>query len=68
MGKGAILIGAVLIIFGIFLAYKTISSTETPNWLLIHISVMILIGVGMIVFFKEESKIEQRKDIKTRKK
>ncbi len=68
MGKGAIWIGAIVILFGIWLVYKVLSSPEAPNWLLIHISVMILIGIGLIVFFRAEGKIEQRKDLKSRDK
>ncbi|GAH03450.1 unnamed protein product [marine sediment metagenome] len=64
MGKGAIWIGIALIILGIFLAYEVITSTEAPNWLLIHLLVLIGIGIGLIVFFRAEDKIEKRKDIK----
>ena len=67
MGKGAIWIGGVLILFGIYLSYKVLTSPETPNWILIHISIITLIGVGLIVFFRAEDKIEQRKDINNKK-
>ena len=67
MGKGAIAIGIACIIAGIYWAYLVISSAETPNWLLIHLSVLIGVGVGLIIFNKEEAKVEQRKDIKEKK-
>ena len=66
MGKGAILIGIVCIITGVLGAYAVISSAETPNWLLIHLSVLIGVGIALIVLNKEEEKVEQRKDLKSK--
>jgi hypothetical protein len=67
MGKGAIAIGIACILAGVYWAYKVISMPETPNWLLIHLSVLISVGIGLIIFNKAESKIEQRKDINNKK-
>ncbi len=64
MGKGAIAIGIGLILFGLWLTYEVLSSDEAPLWLFIHISALIGIGIALIVLYKEEGKIEQRKDIK----
>ena len=64
MGKGAIAIGIVCIIAGLWWSYKVLTSAEAPNWLLIHLSVLIAVGVGLIVFFRAEDKIEERRDIK----
>ena len=67
MGKGAILIGIACVLAGVYWAYKVISSPEVPNWLLIHLSVLIIVGMGLIALNKEEGKIEQRKDLKKKK-
>tara|TARA_Y100000310_G_C20527440_1_gene736774 strand:+ start:367 stop:570 length:204 start_codon:yes stop_codon:yes gene_type:complete len=64
MGKGAIIIGIVMILFGFYWVYEVLSDPEIPNFLLIHLSFFIAIGIGLIVFFKAENKIEERKDIK----
>jgi hypothetical protein len=64
MGKGAIAIGITCILAGIYLAYKVISIQDTPNWLLIHLSILIIVGIGLIIFNNAENKIEERKDIK----
>ena len=66
MGKGAIAIGVGCIILGVWLAYKVLVS-ETPNWLLIHVSVLIGVGIGLVVLNKQEDKIEQRKDLNKKK-
>ena len=67
MSKGAIAIGIACILAGFWWSYKVVSTPETPNWLLIHLSVLILVGVLLIGFSKEEQKIEQRKDINKKK-
>ena len=67
MGKGAIIIGIICILAGLYWAYEVIISSEAPNWLLIHLSVLIGVGIGLIVFNKAEEKIEQRKDLKSKK-
>ena len=67
MGKGAIWIGTILVILGIWFTYNIISSEETPNWLLIHVSVMIILGLGLIILYREEDKIEPRKDLNKKK-
>ena len=67
MGKGAIIIGAACILAGLYWAYEVISTPETPNWLLIHLSVLIGVGIALIVFFRAEDKIEERKDINKKK-
>jgi len=64
MTKGAIWIGIGCILAGVFWAYKVIISKEAPNFLLIHLSVLIGVGIALIVFNKEEEKVEQRKDMK----
>jgi ABC-type nickel/cobalt efflux system permease component RcnA len=67
MGKGAIAIGIVCILAGLYWTYEVITSPDVPNWLLIHLSILIITGIGLIVFFREENKIEQRKDINNKK-
>tara|TARA_Y100000310_G_scaffold345263_1_gene463203 strand:+ start:3111 stop:3320 length:210 start_codon:yes stop_codon:yes gene_type:complete len=66
MGKGAIAIGIVCILAGLYWVYKVITSPDAPLWLLIHLSILIGVGIALIIFFKEENKIEQRKDIKNK--
>jgi hypothetical protein len=63
MGKGAILIGIGLIIFGIWLGFKIYFSSAS-NYILIYSLFSIGIGIAMIVLYKEEGKIEERKDLK----
>jgi len=67
MAKGAIAIGIVCILAGLYWAYEVVSTPETPNWLLIHLTVLIGVGIGLIVFNKAEEKIEERKDLKSSK-
>ena len=64
MGKGAIAIGVICILAGLYWSYNVITNPEFPMFLLIHLSVLIGVGVGLIVFFREEDKIEERKDLK----
>ncbi len=67
MGKGAIFIGIACILVGAYWAYNVIINPEFPMFLLIHLFVLIGVGIGLIVFFKEEDKIEERKDLKSKK-
>ena len=67
MGKGAIAIGIICILAGILGAYEVLIS-EASNWILIHLFILIGIGIALIVFYKQEDKIEQRKDIKSKDK
>lgn len=66
MGKSAIGMGIAIIIFGVWLTFKVLSP-EIPLWVLIYPLVTIGIGIGLIIFNKEEDKIEKRKDLKERK-
>ena len=59
MGKEIILIGIAGVILGIAIFIKT------GEWA--PALVPTLIGLGLIFFNKEESKIEKRKDINTKK-
>lgn len=70
MGKGAIWIGMVFIVFGIWLGFKILSSDVANTeliWVLIYPLFSIGIGIALIIFYKEEGKIEQRKDLKEKK-
>jgi branched-subunit amino acid permease len=66
MGKGAIFIGILLVLVSIWGAFKVLT-TNTPILVLIYPLVGIGIGIALIVLYKEESKIEQRKDLKSKK-
>ena len=63
MGEGAIILGAIFIIFGIFLILVT---SFNPVGLIYGI-IAILLGLALMIFWKEEGKIEQRKDLKITK-
>ena len=66
MGKSAILVGIFLILFGIWLGFKILSS-NAPLWILTYSLISIGLGIALIILYKSEDKIEQRKDIKTKK-
>ena len=66
MTKGAIVIGIVCILIGVWLTYKLLNSEE-PFWLIIYLVILIGVGIGLIVFNKAEEKIEERKDLKSKK-
>ena len=63
MGKGAIAIGIVFILFGIFL----FAVSKFNIVAVIYGTVSIILGIALIVLYKEEDKVEQRKDINKRK-
>jgi len=66
MGKGAIWIGMIFIVFGIGLFFKIIT-TDTPFLVLIYPIAIIIIGIALTIFHKQEEIIEQRKDLKSNK-
>ncbi len=66
MGKGAIWIGIAVIAFGLWLTFKLIEES-VPPWVLIYPLVIVGTGIGLIVFYKEEDRVEKRKDLKKRK-
>jgi hypothetical protein len=55
MAKENIFLGTLAILFGIGIFIKTEQ--------IIPLIILIAIGLGLIVFYKEENKIEQRKDM-----
>lgn len=60
MGNEAIILGSIAIIISIMLYLKT---------RVISLSIILFIlGITLIIFNREEDKIEQRKDIKTKMK
>ena len=61
MGKGAIALGIALIIFGLALFIFI------PIVGLIYGSISIIIGIALMIFWKEEDIVEQRKDLKPKK-
>jgi uncharacterized membrane protein YiaA len=67
MSKGAIVVGVAIIILGIWISLEVIADTEAPIFILIYPIIMIGLGIAMIILNKEEDKVEQRKDIKTKK-
>ena len=66
MGKGAVFIGILLILVGAWGAFKVLS-TSTPFWVLFYPLMGIGIGIAMIILFRAEDKIEERKDLKSKK-
>ncbi len=70
MGKGAIWIGVAFIVFGIWLGFKILSSDASNGelfWILIYPLFSIGIGIALIIFYKAEGRIEERKDLKKAK-
>lgn len=66
MSKGAIVVGIALIILGIWIVAEIVADAEAPLFILIYPAIMIIVGIAMIILNKEEDKVEQRKDIKTK--
>lgn len=58
--------GVAIVLFGIWLTFEVLSP-DIPLWVLIYPLVIIGIGMGLIVFYNEEDRIEKRKDLKARK-
>ena len=63
MEKEPILIGIVLILLGVFL----LIITKFHSVGIIYGVIIIALGIALIILNKEEKKIEQRKDINTKK-
>ena len=63
MAKGAIWVGMVFIIFGIWL----IIFSNFNIIALIYGIIAIILGIALVVLWKEEDKIEERKDINKKK-
>jgi len=66
MSKSAIVVGVALIIFGIWIGLEILASQDAPLLTLITPIIIMALGIAMIILNKEESKVEQRKDIKTK--
>ena len=66
MSKGVIVTGVAIIILGIWIALEVAADNEAPLFILIYPAIMIIVGIAMIILNKEEDKVEQRKDIKTK--
>ena len=57
MGKGAIAVGAIIILFGLFILIVGKMAAIIPSL------IIIAMGVALIICWREESIIEKRKDI-----
>ena len=66
MTKEITITGVAITIIGIWLSLEVIASKETPTFVLIYTLIITALGIAMIILNKEEDKIEQRKDIKTK--
>ncbi|MFC1685463.1 hypothetical protein ACFLZZ_00390 [Nanoarchaeota archaeon] len=66
MGKIAIGSGIIIIFLGLWLLIALISD-NAPLIALIWPLVFIGTGMGLIILYKEEDKIERRKDLKERR-
>lgn len=60
MGKESIILGIVLILIGVAMFLYEVPITISIGF--------VVFGIFLIVFWKAEDKIEQRKDIKPKKK
>ena len=59
MSKSAIITGVCLVVFGFWLFFKILGQT----WgFYIYPIVIIVIGIALILFWKSEDVIEERKD------
>ncbi|MBU0957195.1 MAG: hypothetical protein KKF56_00105 [Nanoarchaeota archaeon] len=59
MGKGAIITGIICIVIGLIIILSTIWST----WVfLIHGGALLILGLVLIIFNREENKLEKRRD------
>jgi len=67
MTKEITVTGVAITIIGIWLSLEVLASNEAPLLILIWTLIITAVGIAMIIFNKEEDKIEQRKDIKTKK-
>ena len=66
MGKGAIAIGVLLILVSVFGFFKILVA-EISLFVLIYPLVGVGVGIAMIILYREEDKIEERKDLKSLK-
>jgi len=66
MSKGAAIVGVAIIILGIWISLEILADNKAPLLTLITPAIIIAVGIAMIILRKEEDKIEQRKDIKTK--
>jgi len=66
MGKSAILVGIILVIFGAWLTSLVVVK-DTPPFVLIYSLLSIALGIALIILYKAEDTIEERKDLKTKK-
>ena len=53
--------GVVLALFGVWLAFNI---TNEPLWVYIYPVGIILMGIALIIYWRSEDIVEQRKDIK----
>ena len=63
MGKGAIALGIVSILFGVYLLFSGVPMKTV----LVPALLCIGLGIALIICWDEETKIEQRKDLKSEK-
>jgi len=63
MGKGAIALGIVSILFGVYLLFSGVAMKT----ILVPALLCIGLGIALIICWKEEDIIEQRKDLKPEK-
>jgi len=63
MRIGAIIIGIILVLFGVWM----FTEIKEPLALFIYPILSIIIGICLIIFNSSEEKIEQRKDLKKKK-
>ena len=62
MSKSAFVTGGLVVLFGIWLFFKIFSMSERLWWFFIYPVVVLVIGVSLVMFWKSEDRIEERKD------
>ena len=62
MSKSAFVTGGLVVLFGIWLFFAIFSGSEQLWWFYIYPVVIVCIGISLVLFWKSEDKIEERKD------
>ena len=62
MSKSAFVTGGLVVVFGVWLFLKILSMSERLWWFFVYPVVVLVIGVSLVMFWKSEDRIEERKD------
>ena len=62
MSKSAFVTGVLVVLIGVWLFLAIFRGSEQLWWFYIYPVVLVCVGVSLILFYKSEDKIEERKD------